>query len=39
MTAEQVEQWKRERDIAYQSKDEATIKAVEQHRVEMLMDC
>lgn len=39
MTAEQVEQWKRERDIAYQTKNEDAIKAVEQHRVEMLMDC
>ena len=39
MTAEQVEQWKRERDIAYQTKNEEAIKAVEQHRVEMLMDC
>jgi len=29
MIAEQVEQWKRERDIAYQSKDETTIRAVE----------
>lgn len=39
MTAEQVEQWKRERDIAYQTKNEDAIKAVQQHRVEMLMDC
>ena len=39
MTAEQVEQWKRERDIAYQTKDETAIRAVEQHRVETLMDC
>ena len=39
MTAEQVDQWKRERDIAYHTKDENAINAVEQHRVEMLMDC
>lgn len=39
MTAEQVDQWKRERDIAYQTNDENVINAVEQHRVEMLMDC
>ena len=29
MTAEQVDQWKRERNIAYQTKDENVINAVE----------
>ena len=29
MTAEQVDQWKRERDIAYQTNDENVINAVE----------
>lgn len=39
MTAEQVDQWKRERDIAYHTKDENAIREVEQHRLEMIMDC
>lgn len=39
MTPEQVEQWKKERDIAVATGNEDAIKAVEQHRAEMLMDC
>lgn len=39
MTLEQVEQWKKERDIAVATGNEDAIKAVEQHRAEMLMDC
>jgi len=39
MTPEQVEQWKKERDIAVATGNEEAIKAVELHRAEMLMDC
>lgn len=39
MTVEQVEQWRKERDIALKTGNVEAIQEVERHRAEMLMDC